>query len=258
MNKNYFKFGDNWSKFLLNLQDYQVEAAINSVRELTGKSDLSGFILLDLGAGSGLFSLAARKLGASVISVDYDGDCISCCEGLKAKFYGGDLNWKVVQGSILDSNFMQSFAGADIVYSWGVLHHTGKMWEAIRSACGKVNQGGCLVISIYNTHWSSPIWYYIKLIYNRVPSFVQKVILYIMFVIIFLAKFIVTRKNPLLKERGMNFWYDVVDWVGGFPYEYATESQIVEFITSEGFELIKYLKPSVPTGCNEFVFKRIS
>ena len=52
----------------------------------------------------------------------------------------------------------------------------------------------------------------------------------------------------------MSFYYDVIDWIGGYPYEYASRSQVKKIIEAKGFELVKVTKPPAPTGCNEFVF----
>ena len=73
---------------------------------------------------------------------------------------------------------------------------------------------------------------------------------------IFIAKFLVTRRNPLAKERGMDFWFDVVDWVGGYPYEYARPEEVEQHVTRLGFTLRERVSATVPTGCHEFVFER--
>jgi 2-polyprenyl-6-hydroxyphenyl methylase/3-demethylubiquinone-9 3-methyltransferase len=81
--------------------------------------------------------------------------------------------------------------------------------------------------------------------------------IYFFYIVIVVAKFLVTFKNPFNKERGMNFYYDVIDWVGGYPYEYASRNQIENFLNKKGFKLIKFYQSQAPTGCYEYVFERI-
>ena len=72
--------------------------------------------------------------------------------------------------------------------------------------------------------------------------------------VIWLAKLIVTGKNPLNQERGMDFFYDIIDWLGGYPYEYASRKEIQTFLNQLGFKNIRTIPAQVPTGCNEFIF----
>ena len=67
-----FEFGKNWSQFLSHLNDSRIAEAEQSLRNMLEVDDLCGKRFLDIGSGSGLFSLAARRLGASVYSFDYD------------------------------------------------------------------------------------------------------------------------------------------------------------------------------------------
>jgi 2-polyprenyl-6-hydroxyphenyl methylase/3-demethylubiquinone-9 3-methyltransferase len=119
-----------------------------------------------------------------------------------------------------------------------------------------VRPGGVLVIAIYNRHWSSPAWLLIKWLYCMSPRWVQRALVYVLYPVIWFAKLMVTGKDPKTKERGMNFFYDVVDWVGGYPYEYASAPQITSFCETLGFTSLRVTPTKVPTGCNEFVFSR--
>src|SRR5262249_28590484 len=96
------------------------------------------------------FSHAAHMLGAArITSFDVDPLAVQCC--LEMKHRAGDPStWDVFHGSILDNATLQQLVPADIVYAWGVLHHTGDMWTAIRNAASFVKPGGRLFISIYN------------------------------------------------------------------------------------------------------------
>jgi len=133
------------------------------------------------------------------------------------------------------------------------------MWSAVRNVSGCVAPGGLMILAIYNKHLTSPVWKVIKWTYNQVPRLVQRFMILIFGGVIYIAKFLVTRTNPLKKERGMDFWFDVIDWVGGYPYEYATLTEVVTIVTrGSGFQLRRSVPASVPTGCNEFVFDKNS
>jgi SAM-dependent methyltransferase len=151
---------------------------------------------------------------------------------------------------------MEALGQFDLVYAWGSLHHTGSMWQAIRNVSRHVAPGGTIVLAIYNKHITSPAWTAIKWLYNQLPSVGQRLMAIVFAGIIYIAKSLVTRRNPLDKERGMDFWYDVIDWIGGYPYEYATRQEIESFMSAEGFTSTRFIAAQVPTGCNEFVFAR--
>ena len=137
--------------------------------------------------------------------------------------------------------------------TWGVLHHTGDMARALRHASSLVRPGGHFVIAIYNRHWSSLPWLAIKSAYVRSPAFLQRLMVRALYPVIWLAKLAVTGKNPKAMDRGMDFYYDVVDWVGGYPYEYASVEEMRAMCAPHGFELVRAIPAKVPTGCNELV-----
>jgi 2-polyprenyl-6-hydroxyphenyl methylase/3-demethylubiquinone-9 3-methyltransferase len=173
------------------------------------------------------------------------------------RFLPNGQNISLQRASVLDSGAMRALQQADIVYSWGVLHHTGQMYPAIEAASRLVKPGGLFVIAIYNKHVTSPIWRAIKWFYNRAPKFVRRPMYYLFYAVIYAAKFAATRQNPLKKERGMDFGYDVVDWIGGYPYEFASIDEITGFVTKLGFATERTIPAQVGTGCNEFVFRKL-
>src|SRR4051812_49312550 len=133
---------------------------------MLGVTTLAGQRFLDVGSGSGLFSLAARRLGASVHSFDYDPQSVACTAQLKKRFFATDGSWKVERGSALDPVYLKSLGEFDIVYSWGVLHHTGQMWKALDLVGGPVKKGGKLFIALYNDQgWRSRFWWRVKKTY---------------------------------------------------------------------------------------------
>lgn len=261
-----FEFGRNWSRFLEHLDEERIRRAEDSLREMLEADDLEGKTFLDIGSGSGLFSLAARRLGARVHSFDYDTDSYECTRELRRRFFENDENWTVEQGSALDRDYVESLGRFDIVYSWGVLHHTGAMWEALGNAGRAVKEGGALFIAIYNDTGSQAArWKWIKRTYCRLPRPLRTP--FAVLAILpeearrFLGSLVRLRPGEYVRSwteyrnaRGMNRWHDIVDWVGGYPYEVAAPDEIFEFYRSRGFNLTKLKTGGVGLGCNEYVF----
>lgn len=264
-----YKFGSNWQSYIdTAFSPERLQHAIDSMQYMLGKHDLTGCRFLDIGCGSGIFSLAANMLGAEYVeSFDYDQNSVQATLAIRQRCGIAVEKWHIQQGSVLDSQFMQTIGMADVVYSWGVLHHTGSMWAAIQAAAQKVQPGGVFALSIYNeVHnpiMTSARWLKLKRFYNQAPTLVQRGLeaLYAAaFVAVDVAKF----HNPLTtiqrynrdEQRGMDFWHDVRDWLGGYPYEYANPGAVFTFLHKKmGFELI-YLNTSYGSGCNEFTFRR--
>ena len=264
--KKRFAFGRNWSKFLAHLNEDKILEAEKSLQKKLGVSDLRTKTFLDVGSGSGLFSLAAHRLGAEVFSFDYDPDSVACTEYLKKTYGHSSPTWTVTQGSVLDQAFLQQFEQCDILYSWGVLHHTGNMYQGLEHVSQLVKKGGHLFISIYNDQGiPSVAWKHIK------KTYVNLTYCRVLFTVFFglwlwkyrLAWGLLRYGNPFkyIKEygtnnRGMSAWYDVVDWVGGYPFEVAKPEQIFDFFTAKGFTLRKLKTCGGNLGCNEFVFTK--
>lgn len=253
-----FNFGRNWKEFSeKSLDEAKLNNAFNSLGQLIGENKIKGKSFLDIGCGSGVFAISASKAGAKkVTGIDISRESVEISLANRKRFLPlSEIEF--LHKSVFDRDIFE-LGKFDIVYSWGVLHHTGKMWRAIDTSSKLVKQNGLFVIAIYNKHWSSPIWKAIKRFYNISPKFIQWLTIWFFYFIIAIAKLIVTRKNPFQKKkRGMSFYYDVIDWLGGYPYEYARREEIINYLKKTGFKCIKFVEPAVPTGCNEFVFLRI-
>ncbi len=253
-----FAFGRNWKNFLGSLTTDQTQKAQASLCRMLGRPNLSGLTFLDAGCGSGLFSLAAIRLGAKeVVSFDVDPESVDCARYL-SKRYGPFPQWKILRASVLDDATLRRLGKYDIVYSWGVLHHTGKMWKALENITEPVVDGGLLFISIYNDQGSRTVfWRVVKRLYNLSPRFVKLFLAggYYMFVILVKTIKHVTRfrLDDHGDQRGMSIWHDAVDWMGGYPFEAAKPDDVISFFSGHGFKL-KRLKTRRGHGCNEYVF----
>lgn len=255
-----FEFGKNWARFLETLNEEKIKKAEESLREMLDVKDLRGKSFLDIGSGSGLFSLAARRLGARVFSFDFDTDSFACTTELKRRYFENDDDWAVEQNSALDADYLKSLGKFDFVYSWGVLHHTGEMWKGLTNVDHPVKSGGKLFIAIYNdTGSQARRWLWIKKTYCRLPEILKTPFALITILPNELKYFVSKTINPDAhpsETRGMNRWHDIIDWVGGYPYEVATPDEIFDFYAAKGYRLTKLKCGNVGLGCNEFVFEK--
>ena len=250
-----FGFGENWAEFLTHIDTQRINAATESLRSMLGVDSLAGKRFVDVGSGSGLFSLAAKTLGASVHSFDFDAVSVECTAKLRSEYYHDDPEWIVERGSILDASYVASLGKFDVVYAWGVLHHTGDMWSALKNTLRLVAPGGAVFIALYNDQgWISRYWHSVKRLYGRGSIMRVGVIAVHWPYLVGLRSTVRFVSGRPQSERGMNLWHDMKDWLGGWPFEVATPSQVRDFFEAHGFELSRASLCGTRHGCNEFVF----
>jgi 2-polyprenyl-3-methyl-5-hydroxy-6-metoxy-1,4-benzoquinol methylase len=257
-----FAFGDNWRRFLAVLDERRIETATRSLAEMLGTTNLQGKRFLDAGSGSGLFSLAAVRLGAEVVSFDFDQTSVACTSEVRRRF-GGDAAWDVLHGDVLDLEFVRTLGGFDVVYSWGVLHHTGRMWDGCEAVAERVADGGVLYIALYNDQgFRSAVWDAIKRRYNAAGPLGKTVTERSVGTYFGAGRFVKrvlgpgTRAGADALDRGMDIRLDLRDWVGGYPFEVAAPDVVFDFFAARGFMLRRLRTVAGRLGCNEFVFAR--
>jgi SAM-dependent methyltransferase len=262
VNDGRFAFGRNWQNFLQFVDDDRIKAAEESLRSYLG--EVRGKTVLDIGSGSGLFSLAASRLRARVRSFDIDEAAVECTRELKRRYMPDNSDWTIEWGDVLERPFLDSLGKFDVVYSWGVLHHTGRMWDAIGNAAALVKPGGYFYIAIYNNQGgASRRWKWIKHKYNSSGALGRRALILAVGGYFETMRILVAlrdRQNPFRRDsawgsRGMHRQTDLVDWVGGWPFEVATPDAVFEFCRVRGFSLERLKTCGGGLGCNEFLFK---
>ncbi len=262
-----FGFGDNWLNFTRGLSADQISEAEKSVRKLLQCDTLTGQSFVDIGSGSGLFSLVARRLGARVHSFDFDPASVLCTQQLRDRFFPHDPDWIVEQGSILDWNYVQKLGKFDVVYSWGVLHHTGAMHDALRAAATIVAPGGLFAFALYHRTRMCALWRWEKRWYAGASLKAQQHARAI-YIACLRLRFMLSGSDfrsyvaNYRSMRGMDFAHDVHDWMGGYPYESISGPEVHTVMQQLGFAHVR----STPTplaiglfgsGCDEYLYRRV-
>ncbi|AGB45206.1 putative RNA methylase [Mesorhizobium australicum WSM2073] len=261
MNARY-DFGRNWSALAARFEDEHLDRACADLRRLLG--DLEGKTFLDIGCGSGLHSAAALRLGAAKVdAIDYDTECVETTKAVLSRF-APEAQWSVKRADVLDKASLPT-ATYDVVYSWGVLHHTGDMWGAISNAAGLVGHGGKFAIAIYLKTPLCGLWTVEKRLYSshrwlRPPVKAVFVTAHLLARTLRHGDTIAFVKNYRAR-RGMEFLADVDDWLGGYPYQSTSAEELETSLKKLGFSTKRRFNV-VPgfglfgTGCGEWCFKR--
>ena len=253
-----FSFGANWQDYLRSLDNRALKGAMKDIDAWLRYSEVRERRVLDIGSGSGIHSHCLHTLGAAeLVSFDYDPNSVEATRSMWEKA-GKPENWKVMHGSVLDSDFVGSLGQFDTVYSWGVLHHTGAMWDAIANAAATVRPGGMFWIAIYAKGPRYEADLKLKQDYNAADAAGKKR-MEKQFIRQFMWQRLKKGSNPFRwnrrTDRGMDVYHDIVDWLGGLPYEVASPQEIEEFLKPRGFTTEK-VKPASEGGCSVYLFRR--
>jgi len=259
-----FQFGENWASYSQLIDDTRIEQARQGLLAFFKPEDLKGVSFLDIGCGSGLHSLSALMLGVGrLVAFDYDTNSVSTTQALlQARQPGG--SWQVSQGDVLKLT-PEALGQFDVVYSWGVLHHTGHMVEAIQNAARFVKPGGKFMIAIYGKTPFCGFWKIEKRWYSKrgplarkVAHFVYKLVLGMRLAL--RGQTLGAYRKWYFVQRGMELEHDIADWMGGYPYESATPKTITDLVEDLGFKTLKVQAVKsiglLGTGCDEFLFQR--
>ena len=270
--KSHFAFGKNWASYAKLITDAQVNEAIASLRRLVG-GDLTGKRFLDIGCGSGLHSLAALRLGASeVVALDIDADSVATTRQLLQANASGQ-RWSASEASVFQLQ-PQSIGLFDVVYSWGVLHHTGDVYQALRTAAALVAPNGQFIVALYRRTCLCWFWRLEKRWYAGASEATQARARSVYIALVRLARRVVGLFRPAARgmfssyvaaygqKRGMDFYHDVHDWLGGWPYESISPTQTNRFMQQLHMHQIRAYVPQgrlsglFVFGCNEYVYRK--
>ena len=254
---NRFAFGENWARFLGSIDEQAITEAEVNLKEMLETQSLAGLSFLDVGSGSGLSSLVACRLGAAPVSFDMDAQSVASTQVLRARFPEYADTWTIEHGSALDREYLNGLGQFDIVYSWGVLHHSGSMWEAMDNLCLPVKEGGRLWVALYNDQgWISEYWLRVKRSYNQ-NLFLRTLMIAVHSPYLLGLRILVRlARGQIRLERGMSLWHDMLDWLGGYPFETATPDAVVAFYENRDFRLVKIKTCGRRHGCNDYVFEK--
>lgn len=263
-----FAFGRNWQHFVRrNLTEERITIARNHLLSFLRRADLSGLDFLDIGCGSGINSAAALSAGASPIhSFDYDPDSVAATELVQRRARAG-AEWHLTRGDVLDDGFIHSLGKWKLVYSWGVLHHTGDVWKAIDNASKTVADNGLFYIALYSADTHSPemqkYWLAIKRQYSAAPTW-RRVRMYCWHLwhrvigqdrVRGIYHFVRDMWSYKKANRGMSLLVDIHDWLGGWPMEFTRDADVIAFVQQRGFELENI---NAGGSLTEFLFRKRS
>lgn len=269
--KTHYSFGENWANYAQHLDQEHINQAVSNLSRLISSDKIKGKRFLDIGCGSGLHSLAAIKMGAgSLTAVDFDLDSVSTTRSVLERHAPEKSHYTVHHANILAPERTPELLlknSYDIVYSWGVLHHTGDQWTAIRNAASFVAPGGVFIIAIYKKTPLCSFWKIEKKTYTLMPKWMRPVF-DILFATILVLAHTLSGKNPIRyiqnyrQERGMRFMNDIADWLGGYPYESASPAELQNFCEGLGFHLEQSFNTQkcslfglFGSGCAEYRFR---
>lgn len=253
-----FGFGRNWASYARLIGEQEIRQAMHGLTKLVGEQNLTGRTFLDIGSGSGLHALAATRLGVTrLLAVDVDPDSVATTRETLTRF-AREVPWTAEHRSILDMS--PTLSGVfDVVYSWGVLHHTGDMMTAIDRAAALVAPSGLFAFALYRRTRLDWFWIREKRWYINASPWKQRAAQQVFTLAYRLASILTGRSAQL--SRGMEYWHDLADWLGGYPYESISPTEVDTIMGRLGFVRERaFTRPLdlglFGSGCDEYVYRR--
>jgi SAM-dependent methyltransferase len=261
----HFAFGKNWASYARRVEDAEIESAEAGLVRLLGPDGVRGRSFLDIGCGSGLHALAALRLGASrVEAVDIDADSTKTASSLLSARAPADAIWSARTRSAFELDPVKD-GTFDVVYAWGVLHHTGAMKEAVAAAARMVAPAGVFCVALYGKTPFCGLWKVEKRLYAGSSPSLQRAARRA-YTLGMRARFLATGRDfgsyvaQYRTARGMDFEHDVHDWLGGYPYESVAPHAMRAHLTDLGFARVREFVTRriglFGTGCDEYVYQR--
>jgi len=267
--ETHFAFGRNWASYAQSIDERQIRQAVEALSRLLGGQRLEGKRFLDIGSGSGLHSLAASHLGArEVLATDIDPDSVKTTQLLLNR-YAVTANYRCEQASVFELD-PATCGRFDVVYSWGVLHHTGDLMRALRCAAAMVDRGQ-FVFALYRRIWMDWFWRLEKRWYAHASAGAQSAARSVHSALFRGGLRLTGRRfadylQGYDSNRGMDYLHDMHDWLGGWPYESISPEEVEKVMTQLGFSCVRALTRKgrlfgrdpgfFGSGCDEYVYQR--
>ena len=261
----HFSFGRNWASYAGIIDDARLAEAERGLVHLFGGEGLAGKSFLDLGCGSGLHAVAAVRLGASrIVAVDIDSVAVDTARTVLRQ-HAPQISSDVRRLSVFDLE-PETFGRFDVVYSWGVLHHTGAMHEALLRAAQMVAPGGRFAFALYHRTRMCGFWRREKRWYAAASPRAQRAARAV-YTALLRLRFALTGGDfrayvaNYQRGRGMDFAHDVHDWMGGYPYESISATEVEVLMRRLGFTHVRsFVTPLTiglfGSGCDEYVYRQ--
>jgi 2-polyprenyl-6-hydroxyphenyl methylase/3-demethylubiquinone-9 3-methyltransferase len=262
---SHFAFGRNWASYAELIDEPRIAEAKDGLVRLLGRETLAGKSFLDLGCGSGLHAVAAARLGASrIVAVDIDPDAVATTRRVLPR-HAPNASFEARELSVFDLA-PETCGRFAVVYSWGVLHHTGAMREAMERAAGAVEPGGLFAFALYHRTRMCAFWAGEKRWYSRATPRAQALARKV-YVALLRLRFRLAGRDfrayvaGYKSMRGMDFAHDVHDWLGGYPYESISAPEVEALMRRLGFAHVRSFTTPVTiglfgSGCDEYVYRR--
>jgi 2-polyprenyl-6-hydroxyphenyl methylase/3-demethylubiquinone-9 3-methyltransferase len=154
----------HWTEYPL-----EIQGVLEHLNDLWPEG-VKGKNVLDGGSGSGMVSVGFALLGANVTGVDITPQCVENGKrnaerfGVQCRFFCKDLT----DLDLGNERF-------DIVYSWGVIHHSEDARKSFSNLAKHLKPGGEMVLAVYLKTYLSGFWNFSRVFYQKAPKWFQSI-----------------------------------------------------------------------------------